>query len=140
MRRSLLRRSFGTLLALWFAIAVADPQWLHECPMHTAAAAPVPSVAAAAGSAGHEGHGQAERAGHQGHQARDEAPAHGHGNAHCLCIGQCAPGVVLTLATVPEVPVATVVVIEARGVLPQADYVPVVRERTLPFATAPPAL
>lgn len=127
MRRTLASRCFGTLLALWFAISVAEPQWLHACPMHTAA------VAAGARSAGHSGHEPGAAAGH-------DAPAHDHDAAHCLCIGHCAPGGVLTLATVPEVPVATVVVIEARGALPRADYVPVVRERTLPFATAPPAL
>jgi hypothetical protein len=175
VRRSLASRCFGTLLALWFAISIAEPQWLHACPMHNAPAG------ADAGAGAHGGHhagtgtGDASHASPSGHSAhgagatRDAAspaahhadadvadtgalaaadvadagtpaPSHDHAAAHCLCLGDCAPGVAVTLGTMPELPVATVVVIEPRGALPRADYVPVVRERTLPFATAPPAL
>ena len=181
MRRSLAGRCFGTLLALWFAISIAEPQWLHACPMHNApASGDAPAGAHGSGHhagagrgdashaprSGHSAHGAGttqDAASHRGHSAHGvpsthdaAAPAghHGadladagapvpspdHAAAHCLCLGDCAPGVAVTLGAVPEVPVAMVVVIEARGALPRADYVPVVRDRTLPFATAPPAL
>lgn len=164
MRRSLAGRCFGTLLALWFAISIAEPQWLHACPMHNAPASGDAPAGAHGGHHAGAGTGDASHASRSGHSAHGAgathdaaspagphaaaapapapapAPSHDHAASHCLCLGDCAPGVAVTLGTMPELPVATVVVIESRGALPRAGYVPVVRERTLPFATAPPAL
>lgn len=134
MRRRWWHRGLSALLAVWFALVVAEPAALHACPMHSAAE---PSTSSADAS-------QAAHGGHAGHaapsadrQAGDHRPAD---DAHvCTCLGDCSGTVVAsvpTATTAPVVPVRLTAVTLGR---PQHEFVAAWADFVLPFATAPPA-
>lgn len=137
MRRSLRFRLFAALFAPWFALAVAEPVPMHDCPehsLHPAAAhamAPAPLANAVANRMATMAHAAMEHSG--------TTHTHGHSGTHqCCCLGACCAAVAavvspaLRLAALPPA---------VRRTAPPA---PVERagdscaEHALPFANGPP--
>ncbi|MFL5575508.1 MAG: hypothetical protein ACJ79S_06020 [Gemmatimonadaceae bacterium] len=142
MRRPLWSRAVAALVAIWFAIMMAEPAALHSCPMHGGLAV----TAAAAGGHHHGGSVPAALAAPSEHAAQPQhgAPApvdHGAGGHQCTCLGQCAMGVG---AAAPAAVVALAPVVETHATrdagLPDFEYVPVAAAHVLPFANGPPTV
>ena len=128
MRRSLSSRIFAAFFAPWFAIVVAEPVPLHDCPEH--------SLHPAAAHAGMEHPGAAQEHSHA--TEKHGAP----GNAahrHCCCLGtSCATA----LAPLDRAPQLAWVPAEQRREAPPvfaASFTPASAEHFLPFANGPPA-
>ena len=73
-------RRLLVLLPLWLAFAIADPGFLHSCPMHGG----MPAAT------------QTHSAGHAHHHA-PQPPEHHHGA--CTCIGACTAASVIFAPT-----------------------------------------
>ena len=115
MTTPLSRRALSALVAVWFALAIAEQPLLHSCPVHDG---PAP-----AGQAAH----------HEGH---DEA-APEQSNHCCTCLGQCiAVGIVAPPATAGLVVSAPLVF--HRAPLVSTGIVPQPTPHALPFQVGPP--
>jgi len=126
IRRSLPHRLLGAFCALWLAISIAAPGFVHECPAHG-------GMVAASAEGGHgAGHG-AGHATHDGGSRDHDAPT-------CSCLGDCASANSVSLASAPVALVDAPVVAVIDPGLPNHAYVPVARALRLPFANGPPSL
>jgi hypothetical protein len=90
-----LRRAFSAVLAVWFAIAVAEPPALHLCPMHDGA----PGMARAHNVAHHAMPAHAT-GGMLAHHFPDQQRSH-----QCCCLGACCASVAATVATIEPLPI-----------------------------------
>lgn len=141
MRRPLWSRALAALLAVWFAIVMAEPAALHSCPMHGG-----PAVAAASG--GHHAAPAPEAAASIHAAARHGMAHHGapvpadRGAGHqCTCLGRCAAGVGAAAPAARVVLAQAVETAAARDSgLPDHEYVPVAAAHVLPFANGPPTV
>jgi hypothetical protein len=138
MRGSWWYRALSALLAVWLGVFLAEPAWLHACPVHSGGAAGGHATARAAAAAGTQ---SARLAGATSHHADEghHAPAPD-GRAHqCTCPGACCAvsPPALPAVTVRPTLEATVVTVD-RG-RPEHEYVAAWVDFVLPFATAPPA-
>jgi hypothetical protein len=104
------------LVPVWLALTTGEPELLHSCPMHHAAA-------------------QVNAHSHAGHAPA--APAHG-SHKVCSCVGPCS----ITIAWAPRPTAVSVaaVVTDSHVAQPNAAIRHAARnaERLLPFANGPP--
>jgi hypothetical protein len=141
MRRSRSFRLFAALFAPWFAVVVAEPVPMHDCPQHSLRAAAAHTMAASHGtSAGERGTSSLQHSGMEqsnsgrGHDATGQAAHH-----QCCCIGTCcaaAPASVARAEPLAWVP-ATLRSETLSG--PAEWFAPTAAPHTLPFANGPPA-
>jgi hypothetical protein len=141
MRRSLSFRLFAALFAPWFAVVVAEPVPLHDCPMHSlhpAAAHPMASSSVTpAGGRGMSGmaHAGLEQSKSFKEHGLPTHPAH----HQCCCMGaSCATA----LAAIARVPHLAWIPVQLRSeTVPTfaASFANSSAEHVLPFANGPPA-
>jgi len=140
VQRSLIFRSFATVVAVWLAVCLAEPMQLHTCVMHGGLAIDVghhgaPGAASIGGTmAGH--HAGMAAQGAADHSQRGPTDHHAR---QCTCLGDCSAGkapVGLVAATLAlEVPASS-------GVGPAYEYSSptlVAPHFLLPFSNGPPA-
>jgi hypothetical protein len=140
MRRSLSFRLFTALFAPWFAILVAEPVPLHDCPMHS-----LHPAAAHAMTSRHAPPAEAfgtptmPRPGMEHSKSGHEHGAPVHSAHQCCCMGVCCATALAPIARVPQlawVPAAlrseVVPTFAASSGFDSAEHV-------LPFANGPPA-
>jgi hypothetical protein len=116
-----MKRPLAAFLGIWFLLVMIEPDSIHSCPVHSAAAA---------GHSAHAGHHAAA----PGHHKSSNTSA-----ALCSCPGDCASSAFSALpsgssALVEQriVAVADGALLERRFRLEQPDFF-------LPFAIGPPA-
>ncbi len=129
MRRHWLVRTVTAVLAVWFAVKVAEPVTLHACPVHD-------GITASANPSGAHGDTHATMQEH-GAPAHSENPGASH---QCQCLSDCAASI--AAATVPaRVSIDFAAIARAPRMAPAtAVTLPAARARfTLPFANGPPA-
>jgi hypothetical protein len=163
MRGSWWHRLLSALLAVWFVLSVAEPAWLHACPMHggrsaAASVATVDPVGAGAHAMTHCGaHAPTDAMASERETApRTHAPAdvhhvshppaggpHGgpHDGAHpCTCLGACCAAIPALLPASPVTVTALVTLAPVTSTgRPEHEYVAGWVDFVLPFATAPPS-
>ena len=132
MHRSLSFRLFAALFAPWFALTVAEPSAVHDCPIHS-----VHAVAL---------HGMPDHAmmadgamDHAAAPADQGVPQHGSHHLCCCPDSSCAAAVVAFTSPAGQL---DWVPAEIQRVVPQlmaVAVVPASAEHTLPFANGPPA-
>ncbi|MFI5245561.1 MAG: hypothetical protein ACHQQR_10075 [Gemmatimonadales bacterium] len=141
MRRSLPFRLFATLLAPWFAVVVAEPVPMHDCPEHSLHPAAVHAMASShVASAGESGMSGMPHAGMEPSKSGHDHGAPGHTTHHqCCCLGACCAAALAPIARAPQlawVPAA----LRSEVALPgSVSFAPSAIEHALPFANAPPA-
>lgn len=123
MQRSWCARVVAAMLAVWFAIAVAEPAALHTCPMHDGVGAH--GAHGAAGPSEHADHGTPERS----------------SSRQCTCLGDCVGVAIAALPAIPprmHVPAA----VSRQRTLPatEPDALPAAPGLLLPFANGPPGV
>jgi hypothetical protein len=141
MRRSLSFRLFAALFAPWFAVVVAEPVPLHDCPMHSlhpaAAHAMASSQAAPAVESNMSARPHADMEQSNGGHGR-EAPGHA-AHHQCCCMGACCAAALAPIEHVAQlcwVPAA----VRSEAAPSRSDsFAPAATEHALPFANGPPA-
>lgn len=131
MRRTRWSRAFSVVMAVWLAVSLSEPAFLHACPVHGAG----PNAHSSTRStAPHSGHGHAS--------VDSEAPAkHDRDHGHtCTCLGHCCCAAPIGLpAAHASLAIGEPTALRDTG-LPVHSYVPVAAEHILPFQNGPPAL
>lgn len=131
MRRTRWSRAFSVVMAVWLALSLSEPAFLHACPVH------------GVGPGAHSAHSGALAHSADHHNSVDStAPAkQDRGGTHnCTCIGSCccAPPIALAGMRV-GLALSESVTLRDTG-LPAHAYVPVARQHVLPFQNGPPAV
>ena len=132
MRRSLSFRLFAALFAPWFALTVAEPLALHDCPIHSVHAVAAHSVA---------DHTMMADGGmdHATAPAHHDAPGHGSHRQCCCPDSSCASAIVALTSSAPQL---AWVPAQIQRDVPRAAadaWVLSNAEHVLPFANGPPA-
>jgi hypothetical protein len=132
MRRSLSFRFFSALFAPWFALSVAEPVALHDCPIHSVHAVASHQMA---------DHIMMADGGmdHAAPPAHRDASSHGSHRQCCCPDSSCASAVVALTSSAPH---HAWVPVEIQREVPRAEadsLVPSNAEHVLPFANGPPA-
>jgi hypothetical protein len=141
MRRSLPTRLFAAFFAPWFALVVAEPVPMHECPEHSLHPAASHAVLAAA-LAQADAHG--EHSMPQGDMEQMGA-THGHRSSshtshrYCCCLGACSAAAVAALTTPPRLAWLPLEIRRIASHLSAGSFSPASAEHALPFANGPPA-
>ena len=131
MRRSSWHRALSALLAVWFGVFVAEPAWLHACPVH--------SPAGAGGHAAHAPTGHHPPAHHHARAGHHVPASGGEGAPHqCTCPGACCAVSPQALPAVALHAALAVTVAAADRGRPEHEYVAAWVDFVLPFAHAPP--
>jgi hypothetical protein len=147
MRRSFSCRLFAALFAPWFAVVVAEPVPMHDCPMHSVHPA-VHSTAHGAGNAmrmdgmpAMDEHDVASTTGTSNDAPGESAPTSAHHGAHhqCCCLDCCSAGAAAPVGRAPELSWAPVAIRMAIPRAAAAVVAPAAADYALPFANGPPA-
>jgi hypothetical protein len=130
MHRRMWERVFAAVMAVWLAVVVAEPAFLHSCPMHGSAHSIAPAAVSPT-TAAHEHHAPSTAS-----EAPSEpvAPA-GH---YCTCLGDCG---LATTAVIPPAVITRAVAITTISyqlALPASEHTPPSPATLLPFANGPP--
>lgn len=142
MRRSLPFRLFAAFFAPWFALVVAEPVPMHDCPMHSlhpvAAHAMESSHARPASehdmsAMSHAGMEQS-KTGHD-RDAPDRAPM----NHQCCCMGACCAAALAPIARVSHLAWVPAVLRSEDAPPFSESFAPASVAHVLPFANGPPA-
>jgi hypothetical protein len=141
MRRSLSFRLFAALFAPWFAVVVAEPVPLHDCPMHSqhpaaahamASSHATPVAALGAPAMPHSGMEQSN-GGHE--PGAPEHPAH----HQCCCIGTCCATALAPVARGAQLAWVPAELKSEAAPTAAKSFAPTAAPHALPFANGPPA-
>jgi hypothetical protein len=122
MHRSPLARLLTVVFAAWFVTALAEPQALHTCAMHSAHAAAVGTT-----------HHMHQAAGGHDHSTTP------HRGEQCSCLGSCCSVVPVTLARSPELAWVPAQILLEQPLFAEVVFAPARFAHVLPFANGPPA-
>jgi hypothetical protein len=129
MHRPLWERAIAAFMAIWLAVVVAEPAFLHACPMHGGQLA-VASTNGAQHSAGHM-HGAAS--------APSNAPAQAPAHHQCTCLGDCGLGPSVAVPASIVASIAPITTIRYQLAYAPSEYTPDSPATLLPFANGPPS-
>jgi len=132
MRRSRSSRLFAALFAPWFAISMAEPVPIHDCPVHPSRVHAMARMSAPAVDRAPAGAEHSARA--------DRHDAKGHGTAHqCCCLGACCASAPATIAAPPQLLQCSALPRHEAAYSTTSSTAQTVAEHVLPFANGPPA-
>ena len=142
MRRSTPSRVFAVLFAPWFALVVAEPVPMHDCPMHSVHGAAMPHMTGDAGKSavGDASQDRPEAAGNHVSNTRGRDMPSPPRHHQCCCLGSCCAAAPMTPTRAQH---AACVPVEFQRDLPPVTGTQVVAasaEHILPFANAPPVV
>jgi hypothetical protein len=129
MRRTPWGRAFAGVMAVWLAVSLSEPGFLHSCPVHGAMLGAHASMHKAAAHAGPH-HGSVD--------ARTPAENDGGQSHTCTCLDHCCCAAPIGLAgTHVALPIGAPTALRDAGV-PAYVYVAVAADHVLPFQNGPP--
>jgi hypothetical protein len=146
MRRSLSSRVFAALFAPWFALVVAEPVPLHDCPVHSVHPVSASAVATAASMMDHaamDHDGDADMGPSAIELAVPESHHHGSGHAghhQCCCLGMSCASAFVVMTSPPVLAWIPAEVRRTVSWAPAAAFVPVGADYVLPFGNGPPSV
>ena len=126
MNRRWWERALAAVMAVWLIAVVAEPAFLHSCPMHGGL-----SLATSASAANHAVHQHASPA---EQKSPEKAPA----SHQCTCLGDCGIGTSVAVPAAIVAHVAVVTTIAYQLALPASEFTPAPPATLLPFANGPP--
>jgi hypothetical protein len=141
MRRSLSFRLFAAFFAPWFAVVVAEPVPMHDCPMHSVHPATAHDMASSRATPAAEF--MAPPMPHSGMQESNTEHGQstpGHAAHHqCCCMGACCATGLAPVARVQQL--AWVPAKLRSETVPSSaeSFAPTAAPHALPFANGPPA-